>query len=312
MTRPNTILLIGQCRGRHEEYKAKAALKPGHLIEQVLDSSEAKVQKHSTYGGPAERMFATEDALQGKTVIDAYAIDDVVMCHLALPGDVILGRLPIGAAAVVLCDKLISNGDGALVKAPALGGTQLYVNAAASTAVSNGVTTEQFFDVTYTVGANSLKVGDILEIEGWAVVSVQASTDTLIVKVYLGGTAIVTTAAVDSAVGDIVHFKATVVVRTIGASGTFIAGGTQGNGVPGTVTAKPFFVASTAIDTTATQVIRASATFSATTATNTVALQTLRVNKVKAAPGELLCMAMEAVDNSVGADEAFVQVRVLN
>jgi hypothetical protein len=306
MTTPKTILLTRP--GIHEEYPASAALKPGHLIELL---STGKVQKHATQGGVAERMFATEDALQGKTTVDAYAADDIVMCDIAPAGAVRLARVAAAAAAIGVSDKLVSAGDGTLKLPAASGASVLYDNTAASADVSNGVTTEQFFNKSYTLPANSLAVGDILDIEGWAVVSAQGGTDTLTVKLYLGSITLVTTAAVDSAVNDVVYVKATVVVRAVGATGAIVAGVLHTNGVAGTATVKSGFVASTAIDTTAAQVIRASATWSATTATNTVALQALRVTRQRTAPQELLCMALEAVDNSAGSDEAFLRVRVL-
>jgi hypothetical protein len=308
MTTPNTILLRGS--GVHEEYPAFAALKPGHLIEMYNDAGTAKVRKHSVTGGCAERMFATEDALQGNIKTTAYAPGDVVMCDIASPGCLRLARIAAGAAAVAIFDKLVSNGDGTLKSALAGSGEQLFANAAASTAVSNGVATEQFYDVNYNLPANSLQVGDVLEIEAWAVVSAQAGTDTITGKLYLGATAIATTPAVDSTANDVVYMKAMVIIRTIGAAGTFVADYMVANGVVGTATLRPGNIASTAIDTTAAQLIRASSTWSATTATNTSALQGLRVTRHRANGQEILAYAMEAVDNSLGADEAFVTARI--
>jgi hypothetical protein len=220
------------------------------------------------------------------------------------------GRLPANAVAVTRGDKLMSNGDGTFVLWPSTG-NKLYTNAAASTAVSNGVNTEQFYDVSYTLPANTLKVGDVLNIKGYVVVSATASTDTITVKLYLGATAIVTTAAVDAANGDIVEFEVNVVVRTIGASGTIVAWNTNANGVPATGTVKAGFIASTAIDTTATQLIRASSTWSATSATCTSALQALVVTLERGTGFDPLVIADETVDNSAVAAETFIAVRAL-
>jgi len=107
---PNKIKLIGY--GHHEEANAAEALNPGHLVE--IDSS-GEVQKHATEGGLAERLFAKEDALQGKTVDDAYAADDVVSIHAALPGDNVWAYLQAGQN-VAIGDKLISGGDGTLIE----------------------------------------------------------------------------------------------------------------------------------------------------------------------------------------------------
>lgn len=106
----NTIKLKG-C-GRYEEAFANAALTPGHLIEVM---STGKVRKHATEGGYAERAFALEDALQGKTIDDAYAADDKVGYTLACPGDEVFAYIAAGEN-VAVGDRLISNGDGTLQK----------------------------------------------------------------------------------------------------------------------------------------------------------------------------------------------------
>jgi hypothetical protein len=306
-----SILLDG-VSGVTEEYPAYAALKPGHLIEGYSDAGTAKVRKHSVVGGPGERMFALEDADQGHTTVDAYAAADIVKCNIAPPGARRLARLAAAAVAVALFDKLISAGDGTMKKAINDGAEQLYVNAAASTAVSNTVSTEQFYDVSYSLPANSLQVGDVLEIEAAVVVSAAAGTDTITGKLYLGSTAVATTAALDSTTNDVLVLKAMIVVRTIGASGTIVGDVYTGNGVAGTVTLKGAVLASTAIDTTAAQLIRASSTWSATTATCTSALQMLCVTRHRANKQEIMAYALEAVDNSAGTDDAFIGVRVAN
>jgi len=306
MTRPNTILLKGP--QQKEEYAAAdATIKPGHLIELT---SSGTVQRHTTAGGNGERLFATEDALQGNGITVAYGSGDLVTCDLAPPGATRLARLAAAAAAVVIGDKLISAGDGTLKKAVPAGGSVLYANTAASTAVSNGVSTEQFFDLSYSVPAGTLKVGDVLEIEGLAVVSAAAGTDTGTVKLYIGGVTIVTTAALDLTTADLVYFKGTVIVRTIGASGTIVAGGIDTIGPAASATLKPFSLASSTLDTTVANIIRASITYSATTATCTAALQLLTVRRMNTGGNVILAFAQEAVDNSAGVAETFLRVRV--
>ena len=107
----NRIVLISTAGRQEQEKEASAALSPGHLIETL---STSKVQKHSTEGGLAERHFATEDALQGRTKDDAYATDDKVMSTFALPGDVINALIGPGPA-IVVGTVLISGGDGTLI-----------------------------------------------------------------------------------------------------------------------------------------------------------------------------------------------------
>lgn len=94
-----------------EEARANAALSPGHLIEVI---STGKVQKHGTEGGIAERFFAVEDALQGRTVLIAYAADELVFGHLQRKGNKVQGILKAGEN-VVIGTKLISAGDGTLI-----------------------------------------------------------------------------------------------------------------------------------------------------------------------------------------------------
>lgn len=298
--------------GFYDEGVAAAALKPGHLV--CMDTA-GKYKKHDVYGGGGHPLcVATEDmnALQGLTIDDAYAADEPISLWYPSRGGRFIGRVPANAAAIGLGTRVISDGAGCVVKPPVSEGSNaLFTSLAASTAVSNGVSTEQDFDVTYTLPANVLQVGDILNIKGHAVVSAEASTDTLIVKVYIGATALVATAAVNAAVGDVVSFDLNVVVRTIGASGTFVMFGTNANGVPATGTVKACFLASTAIDTTATKVIKASATWSATSATNTVALQSLVVSLARSGGLGLLAVAVEAIDNSAVATETKIALRAL-
>jgi len=94
---------------RQVEQTADAAISPGHLVEQTSTG----VKKHATEGGFAERMFAQEDALQGKTVDDDYAEDDMVSVCLAQRGTLVLAMLAAGTA-YVKGTRLISAGDGTL------------------------------------------------------------------------------------------------------------------------------------------------------------------------------------------------------
>ncbi len=121
---------------------------------------------------------------------------------------------------------------------------------AASTAISNNAA-ETAFDQKLTIPANMLRAGDIVRIRAQAIATSTNSSDTLTLKAYIGATLIIATAALDVSNNDIGFFDIDLVIRTIGASGTFVATGVQGIGTPGTVTGKPFNLGSTAIDTTA-------------------------------------------------------------
>lgn len=93
-----------------EEMVAAAALFPGHLIE---ENTNGKVQKHDSAAGVALAMFAIEDALQGKEISEAYAIDDVVRAWIPQRGDIVNAVLADGEN-VSVGDFLESAGDGAL------------------------------------------------------------------------------------------------------------------------------------------------------------------------------------------------------
>lgn len=110
-TAPNTIHLGGEFR--REEGKASAALSPGHIVEIV---STGKWQKRAAAGGYGERAVAVEDALQGKTIADAYAADDLVSINIYAPGGEAFVFLSDGEN-VVIGDLLEVGGtDGELIK----------------------------------------------------------------------------------------------------------------------------------------------------------------------------------------------------
>jgi len=93
---PKRIHLAGY--GRIEEGTAGGSITPGHLIQ--LNSS-GNLVVHATAGGPAERAFAVEDALQGKEIGDAYSSGSRVTYVLAAPGDVVYAFLAAGQNASI-------------------------------------------------------------------------------------------------------------------------------------------------------------------------------------------------------------------
>ena len=309
----NTIVLKGDLGRRHEEWVAAAALKPGHLL--MLNSSN-KVLKQSLSGAVNPKFFAKENALAGKTKEDAYAADDIVPVHVAQIGDLIQMRLPAAAAAVSVSDLLISNGDGTVIKGTAAAGQLVYKNTAASAAITAS-STEALFDKDYTFAANSLLAGDVVRVQAQVIATATNATDTLTVKLYIGGlsgTAIVSSGALDATNNDVCIIDATVIFRTVGATGTLVASGFVTIGVAGTATAKPFYLGSTVVDTTAAQKIAVSGKWSTTDAGNSARLDMLSVELLRSSggtSGPALAMASEAVDNSLGADEAFISAWIL-
>jgi len=95
---------------RYEEHVANAALSPGHLLE--INSSN-KVLKRNSGSTVGEALFAMEDALQGKTVDDAYSANEVVPCILPAKGSVVNAMLYAGVNYTV-GTILESKGDGTL------------------------------------------------------------------------------------------------------------------------------------------------------------------------------------------------------
>ncbi len=108
--RPKRIHLLGS--GRHEEGIAGATITPGMLIAL---NSDGEYIPHGTSGIAAERNFALEDALQGRTIADNYTEGELVGFVACVPGDVVFAFLADGEV-VDIGDKLVSNGDGRLQK----------------------------------------------------------------------------------------------------------------------------------------------------------------------------------------------------
>ncbi len=96
-----------------EEYNAaEAGIYPGHLIKL---NEGGNVINHDLEGDRHERMFAQEDALQGKTVDDVYANEALVGAIILPAGSECYAMLDDGED-VVIGDYLVSAGDGTLMK----------------------------------------------------------------------------------------------------------------------------------------------------------------------------------------------------
>lgn len=299
------ILLKG--RDIREEYLADAALSPGHL---VAVNSDNEVAKHALAGKRTRVLVASEDGLQGRTKATAYSAGELVSCHVLGPENVANLRVAAGAVAISKGDQLVSAGDGTVRKISAIQNGLLYSNVAESAEHEN-TTDAANFDKTYDIPANSLKAGDVIRVRAQVTVNDNNGTDTLTLLLTLDGTTIATTGAVDVADGDIGYFEADIVIRTIGASGTLVASGVQALGVPGTVTGKPFLLGSTAVDTTQALTVAVNADWSAAHADNEASLSLLTVELIRTSPEIPLFEAYNALDNSAGESEDFVQAWAL-
>jgi hypothetical protein len=217
-------------------------------------------------------------------------------CEFVAAGVVAVGDRVYGAASGKVSTTANSNpigtaltaaaGDGEIIEVlrdDGVGG-KLYTNVASSAEHEN-TQTEALFDKSVSIPANSLKAGDVIHVVAAVTVNDNNSTDTLTLVLYLGGltgVAIISTAAVDVADADVGYIDAWITLRTVGANGTLVATGIQGLGVPGTVTAKPWVKASTAIDTTAALTVGVGADWSVAHADNEAELTSLIVEVLRA------------------------------
>lgn len=307
---------LGGHREKYDEVLLTGTPKPGYLI-QIYDNAGVRTGRaHPTPGARTQASFLVEDNLQGKTIDDAYASGDLGRFVTCKQGDTIQCKLPASAAAVVFGDPLVSNGDGTLIKASIYANGSLYSSAAASAAISNTVTATAF-DKSFTIPANSLVVGDQIRIRLQGIVTAANSTDTLAIALKIGSTTIATLAATDVAANDIFGMDITLNIRTIGASGTWVAFGTTTLfGQLGTADAIAFYKASTAIDTTAAQAITVVATWSVANAGNSVRLDVLSVDRASAATGTgagtgaVMAYADADLDASAVVTESFLPIIV--
>jgi len=203
----------------------------------------------------------------------AYTWADSAGTYLTL--DTTTGAVSLDLTTRVTLTDGVASGTEKLV------GGVAYRAVAASSAITN-TTTEALFDISYTIPADTLKAGTVLEIGYQGIATATNGTDTLTIVLYLGGlggTALLTGTATDVANDNIFTGTAYVTVRTAGTGGTFVAHGSHTD-VPaasGTATNVVEIVASTAIDTTATQVVGVGADWGAAATGNSVRLDFLTV-----------------------------------
>lgn len=314
---PNRVVVVG--RGREDELPCSSSLTnliyPGMLL---MDDGAGNVQPHNVAGGVAELMFALEQGLiglagmpgtTGKGTFDAYDAGSRVQFYRAAAGDKLNVLLANGQNAAE-GNYLGSDGAGHLKVIPSaqLGGN-LYETTAASTALTNTITETVFSNGSYSIPANFLQAGDILHVRAQGIATATNATDTLNAKLYLGGltgTNIVATGALDVANGDEFLIDAYIEFRTIGASGTFIANGTDVIGTPGTATAKPFLLGSTAVDTTAAQAIAVSGTWSVANAGDSCRLDYMTVDLIRQSGSITPLLVVDtAYDNTAGTGTTY-------
>lgn len=145
----------------------------------------------------------------------------------------------------------------------------LFAQVAASSAIT-GTLTETAFDQSFSIAANTLRAGDIIEINSWQRATSTNSTDTFKIKGYIGSTALFDTGALDLANDDISVSRVLIQFRTVGASGTLVAWGMSNIGTLQSTSVKSFYLASTAVDTTAALALTNKVTVSTTSGSNSI------------------------------------------
>lgn len=154
--------------------------------------------------------------------------------------------------------------------------------AATSTTLTNTTTETAFSNGVYTIPANSLRAGHLIRVRFQGIAMTTNSTDTLTVKLYIGGTggtALIAMAATDVTNNDVFQGEYEIAIRTDGSSGTMAGCGTY-KSVPaaeGTMTVKDDILASTAIDTTTSQDVTVTGKWSVASTNDTCRLDFFRV-----------------------------------
>lgn len=156
------------------------------------------------------------------------------------------------------------------------------VNATVAASSAHTSTTTEALLASYSIPAATLLAGSTIEVEWAGIATGTTNTDTLTVKLYiggLGGTAVATGTATDIANNACFFGRTLIQVRTAGDAGTFVAMSQHSKVPAASLTASPVFelIASTAINTNAAQVIGVGLDWSTTDATNSARVDIFRV-----------------------------------
>ena len=100
--RPKTIVLVADLGKYHREgWADTTGIYPGMAVEPMSSSEDVptippRLRKQSTAGQDAPIWIVKEDYTQGKTINDAYADVDLLLCHECQKGDTVLARVASG------------------------------------------------------------------------------------------------------------------------------------------------------------------------------------------------------------------------
>lgn len=124
---PNTIHLGGQIE-KLNEHIGGVTITPGMELEFYDDSGTMKLRPLASASQRPTRIIALEKILHNKTVDDTYAIGELVLCALFLPGSSFWGLIPSGQN-LSAGEPMGPNGNGmhkALADADAADGLAVY------------------------------------------------------------------------------------------------------------------------------------------------------------------------------------------
>ncbi len=207
----------------------------------------------------------TVTASKAVVVNSSSAIDAITITTLAAGATTLTGRL--------------TTTDGVTAGTAKVVGGLAYNSVAASTAIAS-TSAETQYDTFYTLPADTLKAGTLLKIRYQGICTTAIGSDTLLIKLYLGGiggTALITAAA--AAIGTAGTFTGEfeLTCRTAGVTGTAVGVGLyKTSAAEGTATMKDVKLASTTVNTTHSQVIGVAVTANTANA-NSSRLDFLRV-----------------------------------
>lgn len=145
---------------------------------------------------------------------------------------------------------------------------------AASTAITATGTETAFSTGSFSVPANWLRAGSVIKFRWQGIGTAINGADTLLVKAYVNSTAVATGTATNITANDVFAGNAEVAIRTVGASGTFVANATHTK-VPAATNVATLtnqITASTTVDTTAAVTLSVKATWSSTSSANSCRL----------------------------------------
>ncbi len=111
----NKIVIKSYNNNRDQIVATAVAITPGALLERT---SAGKVQAHSAEGGViSSKIFAMEDAFQGKKISDDYAVSVPIFCFLPQSGDRVYAIFDATTGgSLAIGDELESAGDGTVKK----------------------------------------------------------------------------------------------------------------------------------------------------------------------------------------------------